>query len=1531
MAVAYDFHTQATNYPYASVASYSWSHNPTGTPRGVFVFVYTNSATKTVTGVTYDGTSLTEVTSAAAVDTSTEPARIDVFFLGSSVPTTDPATVVVSRTNNTVGMGGVAVTVTAGADTEIYESGIVLLQENGTFSEQSVTDGGAATDSLRFASGYAGTNSPPGAGSSSTVLDGQDWGSYGWRMVRETTAGTGSRSVGFSTTVSDDRAGTHFAIREVAGTPYTTTLDATTTVTAGLVKNPKKIGDATSTVTAAAIRAAKKVLDYGGIGYADDSGYDVNYSFDGYSDATTIQTSDTLAGTSPFAVTIGSGNTVEYDTVRSLHGTSASGHFKAVTNSNANVVWSGLDDGGSGNIRWRFYIYLGQVDAQTRLIRFINSAGALIGTWRFLSDRTIALLDGNATLVSGTTFAALSLNTWYRFEGYYTQGTTAANGASKLSIYEGESSTPVEEKETTGVDFDGDATTFDRFSVGTVGTDSEFWIESLAVDNASTTYIGAKEQSGTPWITAVTSKAVSALRSVGATLTAAFDYVKTPASGTPYTVTLDATTALTAGIVKAATATRAATSTITAAITKVIVKAALAATTTLTAVGQKAVAATRAATSTVTAAITKAIATTKDVATTLTVAGVKNTVKALAATTTLTAANTYQLGKAIVLDATTTLTAGLSKAVTATRAATSTVTAAISKVVSMSREATTTVTAAVTKAVATTKDATSTVTAAQTKSVGKPLGVNVHTALQQSPDDIANLVAWWKADDLVLSDGDPVSTWTDAANAIDLTNSGSNRPTYVASSIIGGMPSVYFNNANSTFLSTTNSTIVNVSNGEDLPRTIFVVAREELGGSFGAWGSSLNNQSRWEIGADNSTTWVVATYDASNNGVSLYGGPARLGEGFPRTRLFTVVYPGTTMTMRRDRTIDQDTQAFNNGNFTPNRFGIGAIMRQAMTNYMTGYISEVIVYDRALTTAEVTDVESYLYDKYNLGLQVMTKKTVTVKHQVNVDVSPTQPDSISGLAAWFKADSLALSDGDAVTTWNDSSSNAYNVTQASAGAKPTYKATGLNGQPTVRFDGSDVLVSTATPTFSGPMTAFFVANLAQNPATQTILVGPVSTFNGFGVFYNGQVHQYWGSNLNGTTTPPGTPYLGSFLANGASSSVAANRGTTSTGNPGAFSWSSKAISLGGNNGRYLNADISEVILYDRDLTDAEQAEVETYLYQKYGLGLGTGIKKTTGKLSEATSTLTAVAQKAATIARDISSTVTAAAQKSVSIFREVGATLTAAFDYVKNAGGTAYTVTLDAATTLTAGIVKAVGATRDATSTLTAAMTKAVTTTKNVAVTVAANLVKSVTKPLAQSITMDAGAKKDISIFKAATSTLTAFFDYVKNGGTQAFTITLNAATTVSAAVTKAVGATRDTTNSVSAAVTKAAAKTFDASTTVVASALRAVQKFAAASVSVAADIVTAVGARALEIVLEATTTLVAGTQKNVTKLAAATTELVLTFYNTAKGAVIIVIRHLVPNNQYRSETLGRIGVKVRGAFTSITGFVFRSKVDKKP
>lgn len=214
MAVAHDAasesHTGTTGS--ASEASFNWAHTPVGTPKGALVFVKcSGSALDRVTGVNYGASAMTAVVGGRAVDTATEAGSVKAYFLGSSVPT-GAQTVTVNRSNNSDVLWAVAITVTAASDTEI--TGIVLAQEDGTLAEVAVDDGSPGSNSMRYAGLYSGLAAVPTVGANTTALHDIDFGAKVASVVRETTAGQGARSLGWSDGTTDDVAAVYLAIKE---------------------------------------------------------------------------------------------------------------------------------------------------------------------------------------------------------------------------------------------------------------------------------------------------------------------------------------------------------------------------------------------------------------------------------------------------------------------------------------------------------------------------------------------------------------------------------------------------------------------------------------------------------------------------------------------------------------------------------------------------------------------------------------------------------------------------------------------------------------------------------------------------------------------------------------------------------------------------------------------------------------------------------------------------------------------------------------------------------------------------------------------------------------------------------------------------------------------------------------------------------------------------------------------------------------------------------------------------------------------
>jgi hypothetical protein len=213
-----------------------------------------------------------------------------------------------------------------------------------------------------------------------------------------------------------------------------------------------------------------------------------------------------------------------------------------------------------------------------------------------------------------------------------------------------------------------------------------------------------------------------------------------------------------------------------------------------------------------------------------------------------------------------------------------------------------------------------------------------------SPLDITGCELWLKADALSLSDGDPVSSWTDSSgNSNHATMTGGDRPTFQTNEL-NSLPGVASNSETSGWLNLT-TPITNA-------RTVFIVARHRDGNQDWAHligDTTTNNYFHGGLGtALHSTTFSaihgVCAADGWTDGVSTsIGSMAKSAAG--------VVY-SYDMTAA-DAAVDQ---LFNNAN------------QQALSRVWDGFIFELIVYDNRLSTGDRESVEDYLGIKYGITI-----------------------------------------------------------------------------------------------------------------------------------------------------------------------------------------------------------------------------------------------------------------------------------------------------------------------------------------------------------------------------------------------------------------------------------------------------------------------------------------------------------------------------------------------------------------------------------
>lgn len=212
MAVAFDAFTASSN----GTGDLSFTHTPVGTPRGVIVYIVQNAdGSDSVTGVTYGGVAMSEMSGSPNLKSTGEPGGVHAFFLGSSIPT-GAQTVAVSS-SGTVTKRGYAITLTAGADTELVDVDATINSDSTTVSVTLNLGGRSCFCSLACFSGegITGFITPPANWASRNEVDfGNQIGAcYTYNII-----GTSDVAAGHDA-IADDAVMIATAVSEAAAPP----------------------------------------------------------------------------------------------------------------------------------------------------------------------------------------------------------------------------------------------------------------------------------------------------------------------------------------------------------------------------------------------------------------------------------------------------------------------------------------------------------------------------------------------------------------------------------------------------------------------------------------------------------------------------------------------------------------------------------------------------------------------------------------------------------------------------------------------------------------------------------------------------------------------------------------------------------------------------------------------------------------------------------------------------------------------------------------------------------------------------------------------------------------------------------------------------------------------------------------------------------------------------------------------------------------------------------------------------------------
>ncbi|MES2678119.1 MAG: LamG-like jellyroll fold domain-containing protein [Pseudomonadota bacterium] len=255
------------------------------------------------------------------------------------------------------------------------------------------------------------------------------------------------------------------------------------------------------------------------------------------------------------------------------------------------------------------------------------------------------------------------------------------------------------------------------------------------------------------------------------------------------------------------------------------------------------------------------------------------------------------------------------------------------------------------------------------------------------------------------------------------------------------------------------------------------------------------------------------------------------------------------------------------------------------------------------------------------GSDLIGQAKLVAARQKTVD-SPVL--KIKGLVLWLETtlpnsflDSETI-DGGKISTWQDSSGNnpnsPNNATQNTVANKPTYVTNGINDLPSLQFNGTPTSAGNANfsyfqlangatlSLFSGNVFTAFIVYKLNIAGTAHYFIGHQNGWTRWRIHANGfQSNQATGSftvaptaKTSNIVSLSGTDLLVSQYQNGAANgTIVKTTGSYTEDNP---------IWIGGaeDGGFYsLQGMISEIIIFNRTLSNQERRDIEQYLSNKY--------------------------------------------------------------------------------------------------------------------------------------------------------------------------------------------------------------------------------------------------------------------------------------------------------------------------------------------
>jgi len=230
------------------------------------------------------------------------------------------------------------------------------------------------------------------------------------------------------------------------------------------------------------------------------------------------------------------------------------------------------------------------------------------------------------------------------------------------------------------------------------------------------------------------------------------------------------------------------------------------------------------------------------------------------------------------------------------------------------------------------------------------------------------------------------------------------------------------------------------------------------------------------------------------------------------------------------------------------------------------------------------------------------------------------PKSISGLKVWLDVASTSslTFNGSTVSQVNDLSGNGFHATQSTGNNQPTYQATGANGKPTLYFDSTDIMATTASvsdyvsaPTTAPTFTSIMACFMLPTASSGNITFGSDVQTNGrtfLNLFFGGGNTYFDVGNVSGgrlsaalTSSQYTSPVILTAYKHGASMVIRRNGAVVASLSNASAVYSATTAKLRFPESTGNFSYLSEWLVYSSALSASDIAKAERGLGKKWGI------------------------------------------------------------------------------------------------------------------------------------------------------------------------------------------------------------------------------------------------------------------------------------------------------------------------------------------